>query len=467
VRHSRWRRRLLGLLLLLVASLGTAELVLRLQGSQGSPLLIEDVPGHVMRSPVWSGFPELGAPARPSRLRLVWFGASTEIGFPFTLEASPARWVERILRWRGVDVEIFCLGVSGFTADETARVMPDLLLLHPAAILLGLGHNEFERTDELLPSFWGHFELVRRLSHRFTGQTAADQPPEPGHDFDREAVARNLRDRLREMQAVTETAGVPLFVTMPVCNLADCPPMLGDEPKGASPDDAFDRGRALAAAGDWTGARAAFELARDSDHWPHRATGPLLDVIRTEAHHLVRTDLAFDAASKHGLPGDDLFVDHCHPDAAGALVLALAVADALEDSGIVPPTGHRGEAPELVTLAAQAGMTASAEARKRAETGRAFTLFALHTGHHGRMAEAAAARLDKAPPDVFLPGETQAIHALLALLRGDVGEARARLDEARRISPRILSTLAQGYAGFPWIRAAFEQNGLSLDAPGP
>ena len=466
-RRSRWRRRLIGTLLLLVASLVTAEIVLRVQASERLPLLVEDTPGHISISESWQNFPPLGEPAQPKRLRLVYFGASTEAGFPFKFEAAPARWVERILRWRGVDCEVFCLACPGLTADETSQLLPDLALLHPAAIVVGMGHNEFQKTDILLPSFWSHFELARRFKHLLFGELAADQPPEPGHDFDRAAVARNFRKCIRELQAFSDESAIPLFFTMPASNLADCPPMLGDEPRGASPDDAFDRGRALRAAGDWDGARIAFETARDTDRWPHRATGPLLEILRTEARRLIRTDLAFDAAAAHGLPGDDLFVDHCHPDAEGALVLAVAVCDALEDAGLVPATGHRGEAPELVTLSAKAGMTEASATKVRAQAARAYALFALHTGHHGRIADAAAARLDSSPPEIFLPGEVLTIHALLALLRGDVEAARAQLDEARHTAPEILHTLSEGYAGFPWIRAAFEQNGLSFETTRP
>jgi hypothetical protein len=466
-RRSRWRRRLLGALLLLLGSLVAAELVLRAGSEELPRLLVEDRPGHVVRTDAWPTFPPLGEPAQPSRLRLVYFGASTEAGFPFSSEASPARWVERILRWRGVDVEVFVLAAPGLTAAESLGVLPDVFLLHPAAIVLGLGHNEYEKTDELLPSFWDHFELARRLKRVIYGRALADQPPEPGRDFDRAAVLRNFRRCVRGMQELADKAGVPLFFTMPVSNLADCPPMLGDGPAGSSPDDSWDRGRALRAAGDFAAARAAFEQARDSDRWPHRATGPLLAALLQEGRRVIRTDLAIDAASPDGLPGDELFVDFCHPDAEASLVLALTVCDALEDAGIVPSTGHRGEAPELRTLAVHAGMTETPVARNRAEVARAYALFALHTGHHGRIAEAAAARLDASPPGAFLPGEAPVIHALLALLRGDVEAARARLEEARRTAPDILHTLSESYAGYPWIREAFAQNGLVLDAAGP
>ena len=450
---------------LLAALLGT-ELVLRAAGAVSAPPLFVPGPdGRLHVNPEHSEIVDVSVDAHPSRLRIVWVGDSTVLGVPYNPLLSPPKWLQWVLQSRGVPAEVVGVAGTGLDSPQIAELVRGVLELHPDAVVVTTGHNEYLNVGPALhPHWWHRFALGRRLEEALSPQPG---PPGPGEEPDHQAITARFAVQLQLMVAACADDGVPLLFTAPVCNLADMPPVLGGAAPGGDADAAWQAGRSALAAGDVAAARADFTQARDLDRWPHRATSPLCAELRARAPHLVPTDSLFEQASASVVPGADLFVDHCHPDAAGALVLALAVADALEDSGIVPPTGHRGEAPELVTLAAQAGMTADVEARKRAETGRAFTLFALHTGHHGRMAEAAAARLDKAPPGVFLPGETQAIHALLALLRGDVGEARARLDEARRISPQILSTLAQGYAGFPWIRAAFEQNGLSLDAPGP
>jgi len=470
-RRGRWRRRLAGSALLVLASLVAAELVLRARVER-VPLVVETGPGRLGVLPRRSGFAPLDVPARPEALRIVYMGASMEVGFPFTPAYAPAAWVERILAWRGVEAEVLCLACAGLSGRDTLNVLPDALALHPAAIVVGIGHNEYLRTDELLAPWWQRLELVRRLHALWAPTDVADVAPTLDSDFDRSAVADGLRETLRELEAMTAAAGVTLIVTVPVCNLADCPPMLGDDARLAeSPDAAWDRGRALLACGDVVGARAAFDRALDTDRWPHRTTTALIGVILEEARRVVRTDLAFDSASLTGVPGDDLFVDHCHPVPAGSRLLAVAVCDALEEFGVVPASGRAGQAPDLAILAEQAGVTPELVAQRRAEAARAYTLFALHTGRHGRMADVAAARIAASAEGAFSPGEAQTMRALLALLRGDVEDARARLQEVRRTSPQMLDTLAHGFAGYRWIRQAFEQNGLSLDdaapAPGP
>jgi hypothetical protein len=61
----------------------------------------------------------------------------------------------------------------------------------------------------------------------------------------------------------------------------------------------------------------------------------------------VPVDDVFDAATPTGIPGFELFADHCHPNPAGQRLLASAVADAIEDLGRLPATGRRGQAPDL------------------------------------------------------------------------------------------------------------------------
>lgn len=463
-RRRPWARRLLGLLLLLATVAGAAEMLLR-RGAAGSPpLFTEHAPGRLSIAPAWPGFRPLDVAAEPPRLRLVWMGASTEAGFPFGAEAAPAAWLERILRWRGIDAEVLCVARPGLVAEETAAILDDVLGLRPRAVIVGLGHNEYARTDVLLARWWERLELVRRLGVLTGLHAVADRVPTLAEDFDHAAVAGALRAAVDGMQRQADAAGVALLVTVPVSNLADCPPVLGDDPRlPEAPDAAFDRGTRLRAAGDAAGARAAFEQARDTDRWPHRATTRLRAAILSGARQPVRVDLAFDAAAPLGLPGDELLVDHCHPGLEGMLLQAVTLADALQDLGLLPDTGRRGQAPPLAELAAQAGHAPGEESRQRAAVARAFVLFALHTGHHGRMAEMAAARLDAARAGQFRPGEAETMRALLDLLAGDAPRAAARLAEAQRQAPSSRALLERFRDEYPSVRAALERHGLGID----
>jgi hypothetical protein len=465
------RRRLTGLLVLLLAVGATAEAWLRVADPARPPVLVPGDPGRLRISAHYPKFAPLDVRERPERPRILYVGASTESGFPFGVGASPAAWVERILRWRGADVEVLCLACPGLDARETLPLLREGLALSPAAVVVGLGHNEYQRTALLDLPWWLESVLVRRVAFVTGLWRPVNQPPPPGWAFDHEEIVGGLRDALAAMQSLADDAGVPLLVTMPVSNLSDCPPVLGDGPPGdEAPDAAWDRGRALRAAGHVADARRALEQARDSDGWPYRATSRVREAIPLAARHVVRVDLAFEAASRDGLPGDELFVDNCHPLPAGMRVLALAVSDALEDLRVVPPTGRLGEAPPLDELTHATGIDADRLAQADADVARAYVLFALHTQRHGRMAEMARARLGQADARFFAPGEAETMWAVLALLHGDVDEARERLRVVQRDTPAMIETLGRGVARFASLRAAFARHGLDLaelSAPGP
>jgi hypothetical protein len=456
--------------------------------------------GTLARSEAWGQLVdfELAPAPQAGRPRIVWMGESTIAGFPFNEapgtgpKMSPPGWLDLILSARGEPAEVVTLAAPGIDSRELADLFPHALALSPAAVVVTLGHNEYLQSGLLLDRpWWRHWQLalaVRRLLGHDAPST--DQLPTPEHDFDHAAILDTFRGRLESMRAQAADAGVPLLLCAPVCNLADHPPLVGDDPRlPEDADHAWERGRGLLAAGDVAAARAAFEAARDRDRWPHRATRPLIHAIVETAERgasgggtsgggaddggdaggetragtvLVDVAAAFDAASASGVPGFDLFMDHCHPDPGGQRLMASTVADALEDAGVVTVTGHRGLAPEVSEGLAHFGLDDKALAGMRAVMGRSYVGFAVVTGRWGAYAEFALQNLQQAVAGMDAPGEVETSFALLELLRGDVEAAREHIDRAAETAPEMLLKLQKAVDRYPWMRAAFERNGVQL-----
>ena len=470
------------LALALGATLGAlllTEGVLRMPAVRTASPFRQTPQGTLERSEAWGQLVDFEiAPAPQSgRPRLVWMGESTIAGFPFNevpgdgLKMSPPGWLDLTFAARGEPAEVVTLAAPGIDSSELAELFPHALALSPAAVVVTLGHNEYLQSGLLLERpWWRHWQLawhLRRLLGREAPSTEA--LPTPEKDFDHAEIVETFRGRLETMRAQAADAGVPLLVCVPVCNLADHPPLVGDDPRlPEDADHAWTRGRGLLEGGDVAGARAAFEAARDRDRWPHRATQPLIDAIGAVAGRgggavLVDVAAAFDEASTRGVPGFDLFMDHCHPDPGGQRLMALTVADALEDAGVVPSAGRRGQAPEVAEGLAHFGLDDQALAGMRAVMGRSYVGFAVVTGRWGAYAEFALQNLEQAVAGMDEPGEVETSFALLALLRGDVEAAREHIDRAARAAPEMVLKLQKACERYPWMRAAFERNGVRLE----
>ncbi|MDH3646754.1 MAG: tetratricopeptide repeat protein [Gammaproteobacteria bacterium] len=98
------------------------------------------------------------------------------------------------------------------------------------------------------------------------------------------------------------------------------------------------QGRAALALGNYTAAKSAFSAARDHDRLRFRAPGVFEEVIRqAAAEHgadVVEVEQAFEAASPNGIIGNELMLEHLHPNADGYFILSSAYFDELQADGL-------------------------------------------------------------------------------------------------------------------------------------
>ncbi|MEL7447939.1 MAG: tetratricopeptide repeat protein [Pseudomonadota bacterium] len=173
-------------------------------------------------------------------------------------------------------------------------------------------------------------------------------------------------------------AGIPVFVGTLASNESGLPPFasnVGDEAVSAQWQTAFDDGtaalndgrardavaalqratalddnaadawfalgRAQLAAGDGSAARTAFRAARDRDELRFRAPGAfnvvLAELASTNNATLVDVQGAMAAEASDGIVGNDLLLEHVHPNVRGYFLLADAFFDAIGDSGVAGP----------------------------------------------------------------------------------------------------------------------------------
>jgi tetratricopeptide (TPR) repeat protein len=113
-------------------------------------------------------------------------------------------------------------------------------------------------------------------------------------------------------------------------------------------------GQILFKRGNYIAAKAAFDKARNLDALRFRAPDELNDIIDqlTKKYintHLVDTKTAFEANSDHHIIGDNLILEHVHPNLAGYALMSDAFYESLKKADFITvPKGSEISYPQLL-----------------------------------------------------------------------------------------------------------------------
>ena len=194
------------------------------------------------------------------------------------------------------------------------------------------------------PTKWDGMEM-------FLQQQVRQDDPRMKRVYEHFAV--NLRDIIR----IGRASGAKVLVSTVASNVKDCPPFaslhradlsaaqraefdtlsaLTNHPQALKIDDThaetwFRVGRAHLAAGDFAGARASLQRARDLDTLRFRADTRINQILRQHvpAAQLLDLEERLAGQSPGALPGEEFFHEHVHFNFAGNLLVARAFAAAI------------------------------------------------------------------------------------------------------------------------------------------
>ncbi len=444
-------------------------------------------------------FPE----AKPAgHARLVYVGESTVAGIPFPPSvAFPAR-IETALRRAGLAVHTVNAAAPGLGVAGSRKRTEEILGYDPDFLVLYAGSNEF------LP--WNLFADRERRSHpvrsrlrdllgrlRLFQVLAPDKPilgAERGYPYEAsEADRREARARCREefprLFEACRRAGVPLLVVLPAANLRDAVPkarrdypdpdgriartqveVLGragaGDPRGAlalleatlreAPDHPvlhFGRGRLLLGEGRGEEARLAFERARDLDALPARMTGDIRAILEEACARAsvpwLDAQPILEEADPTGIAGDDVFVDHVHPNAGGHLHLARAILRAIASGPGLAERFPRQTLQEAADRVEGARLTAEEEASARRRE--ALYLFprAYASGSGSGLGARVRGLLEEASSGARSDGVAALLLGLLEIRSGDAAGGRLRLRGAldrgalAEVEPALLNAIGE------------------------
>lgn len=333
--------------------------------------------------------------AKPAHsMRIFVLGESSAAGFPYPSNGTFARVLREALAdvLAGDTVEVVNMGLAATNSYAIADLAEDIVEQQPDAVIIYGGHNEYygalgAGSTESLGSYPSFVRLYLRLQRFKTflllrngtskvlavfrgGRSAAeieadatrmesvvaDQSIALGDETYQRGVNQyesNLRTAIGEFRR----AGIPVFIGSTPSNLRDLRPFgTSIVPPDSGALIIFDSATARLAAGDSVHAAVMFDRARDLDVVRFRAPGDFRDVVERVAKETGATYVpvaeGMAAASTFRIPGNDLFLEHVHPNQRGYVLIARMYFDALERKGFL------GRKPDRSRFAGWDGYTA-------------------------------------------------------------------------------------------------------------
>lgn len=311
----------------------------------------------------------------PGTLRVFVQGESSAAGFPYGLGAALAGALDQRLEraFPGREVEVISTALAAVNSYALLDFADEIIAQQPDAVLVYVGHNEYlgilgvgstlrvAASPLLTRAFLAVrelrlFQVMSRLLGRGGTQAVEGSPAvadtlmervagERSIPLDSETYRAGLEQfdaNLRRLLARYRAAGVPVFVGTLVSNERDQMPLAvlsGAEADSAgAAKTAYLAAQDTEAAGNYAAAREGYAWARDLDPLRFRAPSQFNAVIATAAEAsdatVVDVHAAFVEASEHGLVGNELLLEHVHPNLDGYFLLADAYFDAMVARGI-------------------------------------------------------------------------------------------------------------------------------------
>ncbi len=321
-------------------------------------------------------------------LRVFCLGGSTTAGFPYEMNVPFPQQLEFMLKnnYPDQEFEIINMGLSAINSFTVVDWIPEILDQSPDLIILYMGHNEFYGAygtgSTISMGHNGRFiRLALKLQKlrlmqmmksilRSSGSTPSiqDNPTLMEKVIDDRFIETNsiLRMKTHENFAgnlnvilnACKSANVPVILSNLTSNIKDQFPLDITSASARETTKAlelYQKGLKEFNQGDTATAYISLSRARDTDEVPFRGNAPLNDIIRDQADkfqlQFVDMENAFRVASPTGLPGNNLFCDHLHPNPLGYHLMAKQFYQALAQTELLPavPEPFSSDQPLLVT----------------------------------------------------------------------------------------------------------------------
>ncbi|MGD1890289.1 MAG: hypothetical protein ACFB15_06795 [Cyclobacteriaceae bacterium] len=303
--------------------------------------------------------------------RIFVLGASTAVGYPYLHNGSFHRWLQYRLNRTFPDqnIEVINLSltaVNSYTVLDFAKQVVDY---QPDAVLIYAGHNEYYgalgvgsttavasdptlvqlilksrefRAAQLLTNAFSVFqpapsksELQENLMKRMTAEQSIP--------YESDLYQRGIQQYETNMTAILsllDEADIPTFISTLVSNERDLPPFISDSTSEKSAEDHYQSGLDAYRQEDFTTAKQHFVQAKELDMLRFRAPEAMNGIIRELSEqfsdvHLVDTRSHLETKTPQSIIGNELLLEHVHPNLLGYSLIADAFYRKLQEQKLI------------------------------------------------------------------------------------------------------------------------------------
>jgi lysophospholipase L1-like esterase len=311
---------------------------------------------------------------KANTFRVFVLGESSAEGFPYSPMGSFSRYIRRRLElvYPNTPIEVINLGMTAINSYTLLDLLPGVLDQKPDLILIYTGHNEYYGALGVgsIQSF-GSFrplinlmlylnkfkttQLVRNSVHwalsLFTSKNNEDagtlMSRMPKDKFillnskEFNAGLQQFKNNLTDILELIKDRGVPVILGRLVSNLKDQKPFISvNAPGYKSADQVYKEACDNLKNNNITKAASLFRQAKELDALRFRAPdeiNKIIDDLGKEFHvPTIPIDSIFNSASPDGIVGDNLIVDHLHPNVKGNQLIGKAFYDSMQKMGYQP-----------------------------------------------------------------------------------------------------------------------------------
>lgn len=305
--------------------------------------------------------------------RIFCLGGSTTAGFPYEMTVPFPQQLKFQLQQNHPDLqfEVINMGLSAINSFTVLDWIPDIVKYSPDLIIIYMGHNEFYgaygtgstisfghqawmvRTIMALQKF-RVVQMVNNLANKLVptptlepGSTIMEKIIDDkfiaANSDLRQITHANFSANLDLILAGFSDAGTPVILSSLVSNLKDQSPLGVIERQTSDSTRAafyYQQGLIEYGSGDSTSAFSSFTAARDRDEIPFRANSIANSIIKSKCDqnqiYFVDMNDIFNSNSPMGIPGNNLFCDHLHPNPVGYSLMADQFYRAIVKTNLLP-----------------------------------------------------------------------------------------------------------------------------------